>query len=73
MMPARIVEKEIMPKEPLETPETQDLEEMARQIDAALVEARRALKRSPAQVEKPDAPASNFGKTGGQNPDEEAA
>lgn len=65
--------KDIVPKEPFETPEAQDLEEMARQIDAALVEARRALERSPAQVEKPDDPASNVGKTDGQNPHEGTA
>ncbi len=56
-----------MPKEPLETPDTQDLEEMARQIDAALVEARQALERPPVQKKKPAPLVSNADKPGGQN------
>jgi len=49
MMPARIMGAEIMPKEQPETPRTQDLDEMARQMEAALVEARQTLENVPAQ------------------------
>ena len=62
-----------MPKEPFETPDTQDLEEMARQIDAALVEARQALERPPVQKKKPASLASNANEPDKQDAPDAAA